>query len=746
MALSALAADKWPWARAKKSKANWWRKFPLLPVIESLPFCLPGTVWFARRLTMRPCSFLLSILVIAFAIAIPQEREAASSLPVDLATQMPGVGSVGGTVMIALPIVNEGTKSATKVEITSATLAGASRLSPTTYPVTIGTMQSGARAIVQTDFSGGTLQPEKSYRLTMKGSYELGGVTTAFTLTRSITIPPASPGSAVSKAGSSPAEKLAGPYPHRTLPRQANINEGRPPVPVGTLVPGGPPSKSTGVGNLGNTSPDVTPFASVAIPANHSVGVPESIQWGISEPSGASGGGVVFVSFNTAAAYSTTGGSSFTILDLSTIFPETTFPICCDQWVQYSPKIDRFLWIQQLVEGGKGGNPGQYRLAAASPAQIISSKGKKWTSWILKPEQMGLIHATEFDYPSMSVGTNYLYLNWDTACPKGDTPCNAGREVLRIPLASIKAGGTIPFRYTSPSVSGVAWADDLTQNPGGEIFWAGHNDNSHLRVFNWAESSDTYYWRDIEHMSYTTNYDGCASTATPPTVITCPSSDGVHVPSWTPSPISNPPEPVTNDWLWRNGDDSITGTTRSGNNVWFAWAAAPDSTFPQEYIQMVELDSAKNFARVNQVEIWNPDFAFDLPALSTNACTGEIGLSVGNGGGGVKTKSGVAGGTFSNFAVGFWGDFLVYNLTASNVNTGLYGDYMTIRQNNTASNHGAYFDAFGYGLEKLSTAGSGAVLPESEVNVDVRYGVFGRSGRCTTGAPDPRAEAPAATE
>jgi len=114
-----------------------------------------------------------------------------------------------------------------------------------------------------------------------------------------------------------------------------------------------------------------------------------------------------------------------------------------------------------------------------------------------------------------------------------------------------------------------------------------------------------------------------------------------------------------------------------------------------------------------------------MPSLATNACTGEIGLSLAFGGGGID---------YPNHAVGFWGDFVVYGTTSGSVTTGLYGDYTTIRQDTTPDLHGAFFDAFGYALNKGSSAGGGKVLPQSEVNVDIRHVLFGRGGACLQGA------------
>ena len=45
----------------------------------------------------------------------------------------------------------------------------------------------------------------------------------------------------------------------------------------------------------------------------------------------------------------------------------------------------------------------------------------------------------------------------------------------------------------------VPWpmAATLAQNTGNEIFWAGQNNNSSLRMFSWQETSNTYFWNNV---------------------------------------------------------------------------------------------------------------------------------------------------------------------------------------------------------------------------------------------------------
>lgn len=586
----------------------------------------------------------------------------------------------------------------------------------------------------QADFDATGLGQDTQYLLTMNGTYQVNEVTFGFTLTNSVALPPASPGSGATGAGTAPAEDLSGaPFPPQQPTFGFETNEPGPPVPTGPFIAGTPtPQTSLGqalagaaagvqAAKVGRTEID---RSAVSLNTNEGFGGLVSIEppWhDPAEPSGASGGGVVFVSFNSGAAYLAEGASSFTILDPTTIFSQKSYGFCCDQHVQYVPKIDRFVWLQQLTEGGSG-TPGAYRLAAATPSDIVKYKGltSAWKSWLITPEGIDLPHITQFDYPSMSVGDKHLFVSWDTNCPKGAAASctkNFGREIIRIPLSEIKdAANPIHFGYTHPAYSALAFAAFVTQDTGDEVFWPGHNGTNQLRIFSWADSSDRVHWRDRAIDSYYPNQGGCINSKGD----ICKAKG--HTASVAPTPALNLSTPLSSDWLLRAADENIVGATRNGSTIWFAWNAAPNPqlNIPQPYIEMVEFDTSAEYSKTSQVRIWNPDFAFGLPSLSSNACTKEIGLSLDYGGG---TQ-------YPNHAVGFWGDYIVYPTTGGNVSDIYFGDYVTIRQNNTPDLHGAFFDAFGYAFRKISSAGSGSSLPLNQVNIDIRHVVFGRPGAC----------------
>ncbi len=575
------------------------------------------------------------------------------------------------TLTIAVPIHNNAMSAAENVQVTSITLPTGALTSPA-LPFDLGTIPGGSSADLDADFSGGPFTPGGSYPLEIKGTYTMGAVTFCFTIDTDILIPPDSPGSAdLGIATVDPNTVDGGGFPPQPPDSDDDVNTSRWTVPTGPFVAGTPTATGTDI-MMSPLAPASAPNAPAAIVFNVNKGLGFSAGLsGTAEPSGATGGGVVFVSANKRAAYSTNNGTSFTSLDPTTIFPNDAVGFCCDQIVQYAPSVNRFIWLLQ------GKSTGGYRLATASPATIMSSGGKAWTYWNLTPQVFGEPAGKKFDYPDMAIGDNQLYMSWDG---------NGGLQVVRTSLAGIAAGGTISLGFTHPSDSSMAWGAHLMQNTGNEIFWAGHNSNSNMRIFSLQEGSNTYFWRSRGVSTWAKN--------APLTSLTPDNMNWINF-------LMNPTTQNPGGGFPKN---AVLGSTRVGNELWFAWSAGTDGNFSKPHVEMVTLDRGNDFNKIRQVQIWNSNYAFAYPALSRNACTGEIGLSLEFGGGG----------NYENHVVGFWGDFIVYNTTGSNTGSVRFGDYTSIRQAPaTEANPGNLFAAFGYGVK------TGPVS-------DVHYVLFGR--------------------
>jgi len=637
-------------------------------------------------LAKRLIPHMILLLLAPFAGLVAAPPTYAQSDPVTLLLGMPGAALLNfTTISTGIPIINDGTAAATQVEISTLTLMGSTLTSPS-LPFSVGSIGiDGAMTPLFTSFNNPNAFPGAQYTLTVGGTYKVGTTTYPFTLTGKVQIPAAAPGSSNSQTVSVAPNPAKGPFPPE--PPSLTAEDADIPgcvVPIGPVVPA-TPSASTLAQNaplaVAEQQPQqsISPGSTVAFLLNKSLGT--SVGHGFpTEPSGASAAlissssqTVVFVTANSSAVYSIDGGSTFTKLNPTTIFPNNLAGgFCCDQIVQYAPSIDRFVWLMQFsrgtVNGQKVGN--LQRLAVASPSAIVSNAQTAWTYWDLTSADFGL--GTQWmDYPDLAVGKDYLYVSTDAFGSPG------GFMVLRIPLSQLKAGGTINIRYTHPADGTTAWGSHLTQNTGTTIFWAGNKHTSGLRVFSWPETSTAYSWTDVPIFSWSNS--GYSSITPPP---------GVH------------------DWMTKLSGfprSGVLGATRSGNDLWLAWSAGTDSNFSQPHVEMVDLDISAGLALKKQVQIWNSSYAFAYPALFTDASTGEIGLSLEYGGNSSF---------FENHVVGFWGDFLVYITTSSSIGVGRYGDYVTIRRNANPK----FFDAFGYGEKDVSGVGQ----------PDVHYVVFGR--------------------
>lgn len=410
--------------------------------------------------------------------------------------------------------------------------------------------------------------------------------------------------------------------------------------------------------------------------------------------SGAKGGTVVLMSGNWYLDFSTDSGTTFTTLNPTTVFPNTLVGgFCCDQVLQYAPQIDRFLWLLQYQQDGTGANA--YRLAMASPQDVIDSNCTAWTYWDLTSASFG-IGTDWMDFPSMSLGDGEVYFSFDVIDTTADGVADNGLVVVRLSLSEIAAGGSVNFRFTNPADSGIdanglpiSWGSGVSQDTGNEVFWAGHVDNSTLRVFNWRNDSNNYSWRDVEVRNWP---NGTLS------------SNGPNGSNWFGGGVDSAGASTGFP------NNAVIGITRRLNELWLAWTAssgdggAPGFKFPHPHVQVVKLNTA-TWAVIEQMQVWNPDHAFGYPSLATNS-DNEVGIALGWGGGGTLN---------ANSAVGFMGDFVVWFRDGSTWTHTRWGDYVAIRR---AAPESQMFAGFGFVTIDTST-GAGH-------RFDPFYVLFGR--------------------
>ncbi len=453
-----------------------------------------------------------------------------------------------------------------------------------------------------------------------------------------------------SKGGSiNPKRTEGAPYPpvepvieSTFIPNEEHINF--PPVPVGPLrgkiEPKNPAIKIAGKDEGPSQEIDFEDYEEIndVLPNLGSLG----------EVSVAENGETIIMTGNTWMAFSEDAGGTFTYINPTTIFPQSDGGLCCDQVVLYVPQYDLFVWLMQYrgATSSDGTNDNRIRVAVQSTETVRSSNGTAWTYWDFISNVFSANGG--LDYNDMTATSTSLY--WTSMI-------SGGRIVVRIPLEELAKRATVNYRYTGGT---NAVFSHITQNPNNQIYWAGHIDTSQLRVYNWPDGDNSYYWRTVS------------------------------INSW-PNDSESSITPDSMDWMqWEGGITTyIYGNALQGESVWFAWQAGRGGGFPHPHVQMVRLN-ASTFAFQEQVQVWNPDFAFQDAFLSTNS-GGELGMSIGFGGGPWH----------GNHAVGVWGDFVVYYPTLSTRSVTRWGDYNTSRR---SGSNPRQWVAGGY---TLTTDGSG---------------------------------------
>jgi hypothetical protein len=357
-----------------------------------------------------------------------------------------------------------------------------------------------------------------------------------------------------------------------------------------------------------------------------------STSWWPPDMSGAKSGDVVIMSGNLWLKLSLDGGQTFSDLAFTDLFAEEKNygGWGCDQVVQYVPSIDCFVLYVQAFKGKSGANNEKnvVKVALASPADLTTYKGGKpaWRrQWHFSSDTFGL-GSTWMDFPDVSFGDKYLYLNTNTfaydstTTPPGDT--FQGKLFFELPLADLVAGRSLSFYYAFIQEKSFTFGSP-TQNIGAENYWAAHVSNSRMRIYSSKGDDADYFWRDRD------------------------------VSNWPMTADITSAAPDFGDWI--SADHRIIGSTRVNNQLWFAWSAGSGDgghggfSFPQAHIQIAKFDLGNNYSLVEQMQVWNANTAFAYPCLTTNS-DNEVGISLAWGGGS----------DYASHAVGILGDFVVW--------------------------------------------------------------------------------------
>ncbi|WOD15062.1 hypothetical protein [Paraburkholderia kirstenboschensis] len=299
---------------------------------------------------------------------------------VSLGPTLPGAAVQNSTVLlVALPIKNFGDTDASNVVIRDVVLLGAHLESPARLPVSLGTIASGEREVLNLSFIVRKLDPAKTYRVLVQGRYDgrtfgrthrgndrddrhengkdedergKGEHGHEFHFVVDVQLPPPAPGSDTSSSNTGPTRATQGPYPLLPQPPQTENNEDRAPTPIGSpsfLFPHTATGTSPQALQL-TSYPGASPDGAVGFIINTNAnGIADRFPPDPSAVGSGTSSNLVLATANLYLKYSTDGGSTFTtVSNLSTVFgdqPDGGY--CCDQVVHYIPSIDRVVWLIQ---------------------------------------------------------------------------------------------------------------------------------------------------------------------------------------------------------------------------------------------------------------------------------------------------------------------------------------------------------------------------------------------------------------
>lgn len=397
----------------------------------------------------------------------------------------------------------------------------------------------------------------------------------------------------------------------------------------------------------------------------------------IQEPSVVNLDSSVFFTGNWYAAKSTNSASSFTYISPYTFFPSVNGGFCCDQVTAYAPSQDMAIWGLQYI---KDSTSGTLRIA-----RTIGSAGVANDNWVyydFNPQMVGFASGNYFDFPSLTVGSSYLYVTSNVYRTSDDG--FSGAVVMRLPLSNLAAGTGFNFNYFSSTSLG---SFKCTEGATTTMYFAAFNSTTQMRIHRWDESSTTVFFDDVNMNAFTyLNRNGVAT-----------SPDGTN-------------------WAAR-ADSRPSAAYVAGGIIGVMFMAKQDANFPYPYTIHARFNQSTR-ALVSQGQIWNANYAWMYASASPN--------SAGNVAGTLQIGGGLAANGFPYPGTQIWiiddiqpivnnlvGGF--YFLSSSNAgpSNNAWGDFFTVRP------HKAFPNSWVASSFSLSNGGTGS-------NTIPNYTWFGR--------------------
>jgi hypothetical protein len=328
-------------------------------------------------------------------------------------------------------------------------------------------------------------------------------------------------------------------------------------------------------------------FAVAQSPVRQDTLLPESVTrlpWVVMEPSAAQMGNTVFMTGNLFALLSTDAGRTFRHIDPRFAFPEPSGPLCCDQVVVRSTSPEMIFWYLEYDLDATGSNT--VRLARAAGEGDLAAQ--RWSYWDFTAQALGFPAGDFLDGPGLEVGAHDLYVSSNVY--RAPDRISEGSVVWRISLSELAAGGAIHWDVARmPNNRPVK----LTSGASTEMYWASHDDASHLRVWRWEEGAPAPTSAAVVVAPWPRLTNGGS----------CPAPDGNNA-------CGIIYDGVTAGWI-ANGE------------LGFLWMAGPDARSPYPHVEALRL-SETGYSVASQDRISSPDAAWIYPAARVNA-RGDVG-------------------------------------------------------------------------------------------------------------------------
>lgn len=401
-------------------------------------------------------------------------------------------------------------------------------------------------------------------------------------------------------------------------------------APLAPTPPPAPPARTVGV----------NPATLVAFQNNPiGAGARNGFKSTTGEPSVASSGSVIFWTGNWYAAVSADGGNTFTFINPFTFFPSVNGGFCCDQEVIYDPTRGIFIWeLQYIPDTLPGGNTNTIRIAVATPAQALANN---WFTYNITPTLFGWNATTEFDYPNVSLSSNFFYLSENVFINGASQSMD--NTLMRLPLATLAVHGPLTFNFFNGPVGMVPVQGATTT-----MYFASHNTTTSLNLWSWLEASPNPILPAIvvNHARYGLGVHNCLS---PDTFDACADDD----------------TRIKTGWL-------------AGGVIGFMWDVGQGTdglgTFTFPYVDAVRIDATTS-ALIDQPIIFSTTTAYAFPGVGVNG-RGAIGGSIAFSGGTNFPSSAIF--VHDDFTTGTW-DLQTTALGTNGPARNRWGDYLTAR-------------------------------------------------------------------